>query len=87
MSDAGEGLVDAEARIQERMEELERARKGDRRVEVRNPQLELLRLAHVEMTRQLNATTNEQRRRVIRQALAEIEGQMAGVGEMVGASA
>lgn len=87
MSDAGEGLVDAEARIQERMEELERARKGDRRVEVRNPQLELLRLAHAEMSRQLKNTTNEQRRRVIQQALAEIEGQMADVGEAVGASA
>ena len=45
------------------MEELERARKGDRPVEVRNPQLESLRLAHVEMTRQLKNTTNEQRRR------------------------
>jgi hypothetical protein len=87
MSDAGEGLVDAEARIQERMEELERARTGDRHVEVRNPPLELLRLAHVEMTRQLNNTSNEQRRRVIQQALTEIEGKMADVGDMVGASA
>jgi len=83
MSDAGEGLVDAEARIQERMEELERARKGERREAVRNPELESLRLAHVEMSRQLRLTTNAQRRKVIEQALGEINRRMKEAGDPV----
>ena len=36
MGDAGEGLIDAEARIQERMEELERERTERRHQDVRN---------------------------------------------------
>ena len=46
--DSGEGLVDAEARIQERIEELQRAREVARRPPVVNPEqkrkLESLRL-------------------------------------------
>jgi len=83
MSDAGEGLVDADARIQERMEELEQARRGERRDAVRNPELESLRLAHVEMSRQLRATNNPQRRKVIEQALGEITRRMATVEQEV----
>ena len=83
MSDAGEGLVDAEARIQERMEELERSRKGERREAVRNPELESLRLAQVEMSRQLQLTTNPQRRKVIEQALKELGKRMEKAGDPV----
>jgi hypothetical protein len=64
MGDAGEGLIDADSRIQERMEELERSRAAHR-VEVRNPEkvqaLELLRLTRAEIERQIAATTHERR--------------------------
>ena len=60
MSDAGEGLIDADARIQERMEELERERTQSRKREARDPEkvraFESLRLARTELERQLGAT-------------------------------
>lgn len=81
MGDAGEGLIDADARIQERMEELERERKQQHAKTVRNPEqvqaLESLRLARTELERQLSATTNERRRMQIQQAMEEIDRRMA----------
>jgi hypothetical protein len=81
MGDAGEGLIDADARIQERMEELERERKQTLAKPVRDPEkvqaLESLRLARTELERQSAATTNERRRAQIAEALAEIERRMA----------
>lgn len=81
MTDAGEGLVDAEARIQERIEELERARSGRRREDPRNPEavraLESLKLARAEFARQLERATHEQRRVQLSQAIAEVERRMA----------
>ncbi len=81
MGDSGEGLIDAEGRIQERMEELERERvrqQGGR--PVRDPErvqaLESLRLARTELDRQLAATTHERRRAQITQAIAEIDRRM-----------
>jgi hypothetical protein len=81
MGDAGEGLIDAEGRIQERMEELARERTPDRGSKpVRDPEkvqaLESLRLARTELDRQLAATTNERRRAQITQAIAEIDRRM-----------
>ena len=81
MGDAGEGLIDAEGRIQERMEELERERNQQRGGKpVRDPEkvqaLESLRLARTELERQLGATTNERRRDHITQAIAEIDRRM-----------
>jgi hypothetical protein len=81
MGDAGEGLIDAEGRIQERMEELERERKQTRGGKsVRDPEkvqaLESLRLARTELERQLSATGNERRRAQITQAIAEIDRRM-----------
>jgi hypothetical protein len=80
MGDAGEGLIDADSRIQERMEELERERRQARTKVVRDPEkvraLESLRLARTELERQLGATTNERRRDHIMQALAEIDRRM-----------
>ena len=80
MGDAGEGLIDADSRIQERMEELERERKQAAARVVRDPEkvraLESLRLARTELERQLQATTNEQRRGHINQAIAEIGRRM-----------
>lgn len=78
MGDAGEGLIDAEARLQERMDELEESRRvaKDRGPKV-DPehvrQVESLRLAKIELQRQLEATTHEARRTQIGQAIKEIE--------------
>jgi hypothetical protein len=75
MGDAGEGLIDAEARLQERMDELEESRKAakDRGPKV-DPeharQMESLRLARIELQRQLDATTHSARRDQIGHALA-----------------
>lgn len=81
MGDAGEGLIDADGRIQERMEELERERAQQRSGKtVRDPEkvqaLESLRLARTELDSQLAATTNERRRAQIQQAIAEVERRM-----------
>ena len=80
MGDAGEGLIDADARIQERMEELERERTRTRTVDKGDPEkvraLESLRLAQAELQGQLNATTHERRRTQIEQALVEVERRM-----------
>jgi hypothetical protein len=85
MGDAGEGLIDADSRIQERMEELERERKQARAKAVRDPEkfraLESLRLARTELEHQLAATTNERRRDHINQAIEEIDRRMAAVQE------
>jgi hypothetical protein len=81
MSDAGEGLIDADARIQERMEELERERAKPRTRAVRNPDqvraLESLRLARAELQRQFAATTHDRRRVQLQQALDEVDRRMA----------
>ena len=81
MGDAGEGLIDADSRIQERMEELERERKQTRGKPVRDPEkvraLESLRLARTELEGQLAATTNERRKAQIAQAIEEIDRRMA----------
>jgi len=83
MGDSGEGLVDAEARAQERMEELERERAERRAVQWTDPAaagvLESLRLARVELERQLALTEHPQRRAMIEQAIAEVEQRRAAV--------
>ena len=84
MGDAGEGLIDAEARLQERMDELEESRRvaKDRGPKV-DPevarQVESLRLARTELQRQLEVTTHETRKNQIQQALAEIDKRIAGM--------
>jgi hypothetical protein len=88
MGDAGEGLIDADARIQERMEELERERKQQRAGKpVRDPEkvqaLESLRLARLELDRQLTATTNERRRAQITQAIEEIDRRMKETSALI----
>jgi hypothetical protein len=82
MGDAGEGLIDAEARLQERMDELEESRKvaKDRGPKV-DPehvrQVETLRLARTELQRQQETTTHAARKDQITQAIAEIERRLA----------
>jgi hypothetical protein len=81
MGDAGEGLIDADARIQERMEELERDRRQQNSKKVKNPEVlqafESLRLARLELQRQLEATTVERRRTQLQQAIKEVDRRMA----------
>ncbi len=80
MGDAGEGLIDAEARIQERMEELADARSRERGGIVGDPErireLGSLRLARTELERQLEATTHALRRAQLEQAIAELNRRL-----------
>jgi hypothetical protein len=80
MSDAGEGLIDADARIQERMEELERDRQQSKKKDARDPEkvraFESLRLARTELERQLDATSHEGRRAQLQQAIIEVQRRM-----------
>lgn len=82
MSDAGEGLVDAESRLAERMEEREEEKRKARSAAVsadpeRVRQLESCRLARTETQRQLDATTHDARRQQLRHALAELDRRIA----------
>ena len=81
MGDSGEGLIDAEGRIQERAEELQREREQSKLKTVRDPErvraLESLRLARTELQRQLDATTHERRRAQILQAIQEVDRRIA----------
>jgi len=78
MGDAGEGLVDAESRLAERMEEREQEKRKARQAgkggdPERARQLESLRLARTEMQRQLDVTTHETRKKQLGQAIAELD--------------
>ena len=82
MGDAGEGLIDAEARLQERMDELEESRKVARdkgpKVDPEHMrQVESLRLARTELQRQAELTTHATRQDQIRQAIAEIDRRLS----------
>lgn len=84
MGDSGEGLVDADARIQERIDEREseRRRRAGGQPPV-NPErvreLESLRLARAEMERQASATAHPVRRQQIQAAIAELDKRLASV--------
>ncbi|MFN7982850.1 MAG: hypothetical protein U0Q11_13400 [Vicinamibacterales bacterium] len=84
MGDAGEGLIDADARIQERMEELERDRQQSKKKDTRDPEkvraFESLRLARTELERQLQATQHEGRRAQLQQAIVEVDRRMSEAG-------
>jgi len=81
MGDSGEGLIDNEARIQERMEELQRNRERARRPVAENPevarQLESLELARKEITRALDSATHPARKAQLTAALAHIDKRIA----------
>jgi len=83
MGDAGEALIDAESRIQERMEELVRERAERREHTSRNTEtvqaIESLRLARVDLERQRTTTAHEGRRTVIAQAIGEIDRRIAAL--------
>jgi hypothetical protein len=86
MGDAGEGLVDAESRLAERMEEREQekrnARLGPSTVDPeRTREIESLRLAKTEMQRQLEVATHAARKQQVTQAIAEIEKRIAALSK------
>ncbi len=82
MGDSGEGLIDAESRIQERMEELARERDQKKAGKVvRDPEkvraLELLKLARTELERQWNTTAHAGRKVQLGSALEDIDRRIA----------
>jgi hypothetical protein len=81
MGDSGEGLIDNEARIQERIEELQRNRERARRPAVENPelarQIESLELARKEIIRALESATHPARKVQLTAALADIDRRIA----------
>jgi hypothetical protein len=81
MGDSGEGLVDASSRIQERMEEIQDSRRMAKQGgSSLNPEtmraLESLRLAKIDLERQLSTTVHEARRLHLQNALTEIDRRM-----------
>jgi hypothetical protein len=84
MGDAGEGLIDSESRIQERMDELARARAERSQVRVAPAEsvqaVESLKLARADLQRQFDATPNERRRASIAQAIADLDRRLAEIG-------
>lgn len=81
MGDSGEGLVDAESRLAERLEEREQEKKRAHQVLKGDPervrQLESLRLARTEMQRQLDVATHQARKQQLGQAIAELEKRIS----------
>jgi hypothetical protein len=81
MGDAGEGLIDAESRIQERMDELARERAERRAGVVQNPEalrgLESLRLARAALQSQFDESTHDRRRAQLTQALSDLDARIA----------
>jgi hypothetical protein len=81
MGDAGEGLVDAEARIQERMEELdaERRRRAGTAPKVdpeKVRQVESLKLARLNLEKQAEAATHPVRKQQIQLSITEIDKRL-----------
>ena len=82
MGDAGEGLVDAESRLAERMDEREEEKKKARQTvksgdPERTRQLESCRLARTEMQRQLDLATHQARKQQLGQAIEELDRRIA----------
>jgi hypothetical protein len=81
MGDAGEGLIDADTRLQERMDELEEERKATRSKRPQEDpervrQRESLKLARTELLQQLTRTEHPARKTQIEQAIGEIDKRL-----------
>jgi hypothetical protein len=81
MSDAGEGLVDAESRLQEAIDAREHEKRRRGMSSVADPEkhrtVEGLRLAKLELERQREGTTHPVRLQSIDAAIKEIDKRMA----------
>lgn len=81
MGDAGEGLVDANSRVEEQMEEARQSRRMIRREKLqpdpdRIRTLESLRLTKIDLERQLSRTTHQVRRGHLETALADVDRRL-----------
>ena len=82
MGDAGEGLIDADARIQELADEREAARR-ERRIQrppidpVKTAQVTSLKLGLSELRRQLDTTEHPVRKKQLQAAIADVEKRLA----------
>lgn len=81
MGDAGEGLIDADARIQELADEREAARRERRAPKaqidpVKNAQITSLKLGLSELRRQLDATEHPVRKKQIQAAITDVEARL-----------
>ena len=84
MGDSGEGLVDADARIQERMEELEAERRrragGAPKVDPEKARAaQSLKLARLNLEKQAEAASHPVRKQQIQLAIAEIDKRLAAI--------
>lgn len=83
MSDAGEGLVDAEARLQEQLDAREHERRRRGLAAGVDPeklrQQESLRLARAELSRQLETAKHPVRRQQVEAAIAELDRRLAAL--------
>lgn len=85
MGDAGEGLIDADARIQELADEREAARR-ERRIQrapidpVKTAQAASLKLGLSELRRQLETTEHPVRRKQLQAAISDVEKRLAKLG-------
>lgn len=84
MGDSGEGLIDADTRLQERMDELEQERQAARtKRPLEDPervrQRESLKLARTELQQQLERTEHPARKTQIGEAVAEIERRLTAL--------
>jgi len=83
MGDSGEGLIDNEARIQERMEELQQNRNHAGKPQIKNPELnrqvESLQLARKELVRSIEQTAHAKRKQQLTAALADLDRRIAEV--------
>ena len=80
--DAGEGLVDAESRLAERMDEREQERERRRAVIITGDpeqmrQLESYRLARTELQNQRESATNKQRLKQLDDSIKELDRRIA----------
>jgi hypothetical protein len=85
MGDSGEGLIDAESKIQERMEELKASREQKREIAKDDPErflkLGSLNLVRTQLTRQLESATHDSRRKQLTDAITDIDLRIAEVKE------
>jgi hypothetical protein len=85
MGDAGEGLIDADARIQELADEREAARRERRSQKpqidpVKNAEITSLKLGLAELKRQFDATEHPVRRKQLQAAVSDVEKRLAKLG-------
>ena len=81
MGDSGEGLVDAEARIQERMEQLEADKRRNAGTAPKiDPEkareVQSLKLARVNLEQQVEGASHPVRKQQLKAALAEIDKRL-----------